>query len=56
MVIMTPYTTAQLARKEGMKKRKCEKINYYRNIRYYRIGVKHAFAELKHYKITSSVW
>ena len=37
-------------------KRKCEKLNYYRNIRYYRIGVKHAFAELKQYKITSSVW
>ena len=29
--------------------RKCKKINYYRNIRYYRIGVKHAFAELKQY-------
>ena len=39
-------------------KRKCDKLNYYRNIRFYRIGVKHAFAELKQYmyKITSSVW
>ena len=44
--IMTPYTAAQLARKEDRMKRK----------RYYRIGVEHAFAELKQYKITSSVW
>ena len=35
--IMTPYTVAQLARKEDRMKRKCEKLNYYRNIRYYRI-------------------
>ena len=56
--IMTPYTAAQLARKEDRVKRKCEISNYYRNIRYYRIGVKHAFAELKQYiyKITSSAW
>ena len=52
--IMTPYTAAQLARKEDRMKRKCKKLN--RNIRYYRIGVEHAFAELKQYKITSSVW
>ena len=32
--IMTPYTAA---RKEDRMKRKCEKLNYYRNIRYYRI-------------------
>ena len=56
IAIMTPYTSAQLARKEDKMQRKCEKLNYYRNIRYYRIGVKHAFAELKQYKITSSVW
>ena len=43
---MTPYTAAHLVRKEDRVKRKCEKSNYYRNIRYYRIGVKHAFAEL----------
>ena len=43
--IITPYTAAQLARKEKN-----------RNIRYYRIGVEHAFADLKQYKITSSVW
>ena len=49
---MTPYTAAQLARKEGRMKRKCKKLN--RNIRYYRIGVEHAFAELKQYKITST--
>ena len=54
--IMTPYTAAQLARKEDSLKRKCEKLNDYRNIRYYRIGVKHAFAELKQYKSTSSGW
>ena len=52
--IMTPYTAAQLARKEDRMKRKCKKLN--RNIRHYRIGVEHAFAELKQYKITSSVW
>ena len=52
--IMTPYTAAQLARKEDRVKRKCKKLN--RNIRYYRIGVEHAFVELKQYKITSSVW
>ena len=51
--IMTPYTAALLARKEDRKKRKCKKMN--RNIRYYRIGVQHAFAGLKQYKITSSV-
>ena len=44
--IMTPYTAAQLARKEDQMKRKCKKLN--RNIRYYRIGVEH--------QITSSVW
>ena len=56
--IMTPYAAAQLARKEDRVKRKCKKLNYYRNIRYYRIGVEHAFAELKQYiyKITSSAW
>ena len=43
--IMTPYTAAQLARKGDRVKRKCEKLNYYRYIRYYKIGVKHAFAE-----------
>ena len=52
--IMTPYTAAQLARKEDRMKRKCKKLN--RNIRYCRIGVEHAFEELKQYKITSSVW
>ena len=52
--IMTPYTAAQLARKEDRMKRKCKKLN--RNIRYYRFGVEHAFGELKQYKITSSVW
>ena len=51
---MTPYTAPQLARKEDRMKRKCKKLN--RNIRYYRIGVEHAFAELKQYKTTSSVW
>ena len=45
---MTPYTAAHLARKEGRVKRKCKKIN--------RIGVEHAFAELKQYKITPSLW
>ena len=45
--IMTPYSAAQLARS-------AKKLN--RNIRYYRICVEHAFAELKQYKITSSVW
>ena len=35
-------------------KRKCTQLNH--NIGYYRIGVEHAFAELKQYKITSSVW
>ena len=50
---MTPYAAAQLARKEDRMKKKCKKLN--RNIRYYRIGVEHAFAELKQYKITSSV-
>ena len=49
--IMTPYTAAQLARKEDWMKRKLN-----RNIRYYRMGVEHAFAELKQYKITLSVW
>ena len=43
--IMTPYTAAPLARKEDRMKRKCKTLN--RNIRYYRIGVEHAFAELK---------
>ena len=43
--IMTPYTAAQLARKENRMKRKCKKLN--RNIRYYMIGLEHAFAELK---------
>ena len=52
--IMTPYTAAQLARKADRMKRKCKKMN--RKIHYYRIGVEHAFAELKQYKITSSVW
>ena len=52
--IMTPYTAAQLARKEDQMKIKCKQLN--RNIRYYRIGVEHAFAELKQNKITSSVW
>ena len=47
--IMTPYT----AHKEDRMKKK-KKLN--RNIRSYRIGVEHAFAELKQYKITSSVW
>ena len=42
--IMTPYTAAQLACKEDRMKRKCKKLNL--NIRYYRIGVEHAFAEL----------
>ena len=46
---MTPYTAAQLARKEKRMQRKCEKLNYYRNICCNRIGVKHAFAELKQY-------
>ena len=54
--IMTPYTVAQLAQKEDRMQRKCEKLNYYRTIRYYRIGVKHAFAELKQYKKILSVW
>ena len=52
--IMKPYTAAQLARKEDRMKRKCKKLN--RNIRYYRIGVEPAFAELKQYLIISSVW
>ena len=34
---MTPFTAAQLARKEERVKRKCETLNYCRNIRYYRI-------------------
>ena len=54
--IMTPYIATQLTRIENRVKRKCEKSKYYYDIRYYRIGVKHAFAELKQYKITSSVW
>ena len=37
---MTPYAAAQLARKEDRLKKKMN-----RNIRYYRIGVEHAFAE-----------
>ena len=54
---MTPYPAAKLARKEYWMKRKCKKKKKMnRNIRYYRIGVEHAFAELKQYKITSSVW
>ena len=52
--IMKPYTAAKLARKEDRMKRNCKKLN--RNIRYCRICVEHAFAELKQYKITSSVW
>ena len=36
---MTPYTAAHLARKEGRVKRKCKNNN--------RIGVEHAFAEIK---------
>ena len=39
--IMTPYTAAQLARKEDRMKRKWKKLN--RNIRHYRIGEEHAF-------------
>ena len=50
---MTPYAAAQLARKEDRIKKMQKKLN--RNIRFYRIGVEHAFAELKQYKITSSV-
>ena len=52
--IMTRYTAAQLARKVDRMKRKCKNLN--RNNHYYRIGVEHAFAEFKQYKITSSVW
>ena len=51
--IMTSYTATQLARKEDRMKRKCKKLN--RNIRYYRIGVELAFAELKRYKIINFV-
>ena len=50
---MTPYAAAQVARKEDRMKKNCKKLN--RNIRYYRIGVEHAFAEFKQYKLTSSV-
>ena len=52
--IMTPYTAAQLARKEPRMRRKCVKLN--RHIRHYRIIVENAIAELKQYKITSTVW
>ena len=45
---MTPYADAQLARKEDRVKKKCKKLN--RDIRYYRIGVEHAFAELNNIK------
>ena len=50
---MTPCADAQLARKEDRIKKKCKKLNCY--IRYYRIGVEHAFVELKQYKITLSI-
>ena len=46
--LMTPYTAAQLARKEGNMRRKCMKLN--RCIQMYRIRVEHAIADLKKYK------
>ena len=52
--ILTPYTTTQLARKQGLMRRKCLKLN--RLMQKYRVCVEHTIAELKCYKCLSSLW
>lgn len=42
--IMTPYTTAQIARKDGIMLRKCRKLNAH--ILLYRVIEEHAIAEI----------
>ena len=52
--VVTQYTAQQLARKQGMERRKSLKFN--RLVKRYRIGVEHAIAELKTYKSVASLW
>ena len=52
--ILTAFTSAQLARKQGRELRKCRQFNKY--IKTYRVIVEHSIAQLKSYKCISSVW
>ena len=52
--VLTPYTSAQLARMPLVERRTYRKFNSL--IRKYRIRVEHAIADLKTYKYVGSLW
>ena len=52
--LITGFTAAQLARKQGVELRKCRQFNRY--LQSYRVSVEHGIASLKSYKVTSSTW
>ena len=52
--IITPYTAAQLQRKQGREQQKCRTFN--RHLSSYRVTVEHALANLMSYRATGAVW
>ena len=52
--LITGFTAAQLARKQGLEVRKCRTFN--RHLQSYRVSVEHSIAKLKSYRATSSTW
>ena len=52
--VMTPYTSAQINRKQGRIRRQRTLFNKY--IRKYRVCVEHWMCELKCYRAVASVW
>ena len=51
---LTPYTSAQLARKQPLERRKCRKLNFLINL--YRVRVEQSIDELKTYRSVSLLW
>ena len=52
--VITPYSTAQIRRKQGQDRQQCLRFNRYH--RQYRVLVEHAIGQIKVYKSVSSVW
>ena len=52
--VMTPYTSAQINRKQGRMRRHGSLFNKY--IRKYRVCVEHSICKLKCYRVVSSEW
>ena len=52
--VITPYTSAQLARKQPLERRKCMKLNSL--IKLYRVRVEQLIGELKTYRSVSLLW